>query len=235
MIKLNTRTLVLGASLAALIVIAAIILFFKTSVSTSPAADVKGVSTTTRTTNPQNDQEKSENTSTPESTASTAMVAAPRATKPASSPAASNKPVGTPVPSTTSVNVAPVPSVPNTPAPQPTFQIALREDDAYIQKLSTWNGDISQYVVPFDIILDAGFAAKTYEMPNCRFTAVPAANHGMLCHVGQKVPGSGTLIVQYKDTNAAGSYAVEVSYGINGIVRTDTLGFSLAEILDSSN
>lgn len=113
------------------------------------------------------------------------------------------------------------------PAPVPSFQIVLREADAYTFDMTPFGSDSLQRVVPFDIVYDAGFEKVNYQQPGCRIISAPIADHKLLCDLAQKEADTGGLVMQYNSATARGRYLVEAIYPINSVTKTAVYEFVL--------
>jgi hypothetical protein len=118
---------------------------------------------------------------------------------------------------------APNPTPAPKPATQPSFRIEIRDAGVYQQ---TFMG-AKQLVVPFDIIMDSGFVANSFEQPFCRIISAPSTNQGVFCDIHQKEAGAATALMQYSDTSTKGHYVFQLDYSINGVVRSDSFSFDI--------
>ncbi|HEX8182820.1 MAG TPA: hypothetical protein VF575_04440 [Candidatus Saccharimonadales bacterium] len=151
-------------------------------------------------------------------------------------PTATGAPVAeqttTPVPSpapTPIVSEPVVPAKPVEPTPRPTFQVVLREHEAYVNDLRYI--DAKQLIIPFDIVTDEGYVypANEYGGMGCRIIAAPTIDHGVLCDAHQKESGYGSLVIQYGSSSIAGTYSAQLVYNDGVTERTAIFDFEIAD------
>lgn len=120
------------------------------------------------------------------------------------------------------------PAADPTTTPAPSYKIVLRPNDASVQDLSLFAGKgTAQIVVPFDLVYDTGFNKTNFQQSDCLIATAPTANSGVTCILAQKEADTGSLVIQYNNASAVGSYVVKAIYSINNVVRTDTFAFDL--------